>query len=72
MLNLAEIANVTKSILVTTKKDFVRIPKLYRSLISTLDGEIEFEDENEVENTPSNIEEIETQKEEVLEEVVNG
>ncbi len=46
MLNLAEIANVTKSILVTTKKDFVRIPKLYRSLISTLDGEIEFEDEN--------------------------
>ncbi len=45
MLNLAEIANITKSILVTTKKDFVRIPKLYRSLVSTLDGEIEFEDE---------------------------
>ena len=46
MLNLAEIANMTKSILVTTKKDFVRIPKSYRSLVSTLDGEIEFEDED--------------------------
>ena len=46
MLNLAETANMTKSILVTTKKDFVRIPKSYRSLVSTLDGEIEFEDEN--------------------------
>ncbi len=45
MLNLAESANITKSILVTTKKDFVRIPKSYRSLVSTLDGEIEFEDE---------------------------
>jgi len=45
MLNLAETANITKSILVTTKKDFVRIPKSYRSLVSTLDGEIEFEDE---------------------------
>ncbi len=45
MLNLAETANFTKSILVTTKKDFVRIPKSYRSLVSTLDGEIEFEDE---------------------------
>ncbi len=45
MLNLAETANITKSILVTTKKDFVRIPKSYRSLVSALDGEIEFEDE---------------------------
>ncbi len=45
MLNLAETANLTKSILVTTKKDFVRIPKSYRSLVSTLDGQIEFEDE---------------------------
>jgi len=45
ILNLAEIANKNQSILVTTKKDFVRIPKSYRSLINTLDGEIEFEDE---------------------------
>ncbi len=45
MLNLAETANITKSILVTTKKDYVRIPKSYRSLVSTLDGEISFEDE---------------------------
>ncbi len=45
MLHLAETANMTKSILVTTKKDFVRIPKSYRSLVSTLDGEIVFEDE---------------------------
>jgi len=45
LLNLAEIANKTKSILVTTKKDFVRIPKSYRSLVNTLEGEIQFEDE---------------------------
>ena len=45
MLHLAEIANLTKSVLVTTKKDFVRIPKPYRSLVSTLDGAVEFEDE---------------------------
>ena len=44
-LNLAEIANKTQSILVTTKKDYVRIPKSYRSLINTLEGEIAFEDE---------------------------
>ena len=37
MLYLAEQANISKSILVTTKKDYVRIPKSYRSLISTLD-----------------------------------
>ena len=45
LLNLAEIANKTQSILVTTKKDYVRIPKSYRSLINTLEGEIAFEDE---------------------------
>ena len=45
LLNLAEIANKTQSILVTTKKDYVRIPKSYRSLINTLEGEIVFKDE---------------------------
>ena len=45
LLTLAESANKTKSILVTTRKDFVRIPKSYRSLINTLDGEIVFENE---------------------------
>ena len=45
LLNLAEIANKTQSILVTTKKDYVRIPKSYHSLINTLEGEIAFKDE---------------------------
>ena len=45
LLTLAENANNTKSILVTTRKDYVRIPKSYRSLINTLDGEITFENE---------------------------
>ena len=46
LLNLAEIANKNKSILVTTKKDMVRIPKNFRSLVKTIDGFIEFDDEN--------------------------
>ena len=46
MLYLAEQANIYKSILITTKKDYVRIPKAYRSLVNTLDGEIKFEDES--------------------------
>jgi len=46
VLSLAEIANKTQSILVTTKKDYVRIPKSYRTLVNTLEGEIAFEDEN--------------------------
>jgi len=45
LLDLAEHANKSQSILVTTKKDYVRIPKIYRSLVNTLEGEIEFEDE---------------------------
>ena len=55
LLNLAEIANKNQSILVTTKKDFVRIPKSYRSLVNTLDGEIEFEDEKLVFEILSNV-----------------
>ena len=45
LLSLAEIANKTKSILVTTQKDYVRIPKPYRSLVNILEGEIVFENE---------------------------
>ena len=54
-LNLAEIANKTQSILVTTKKDYVRIPKSYRSLINTLEGEIVFKDEKLLLETLSNV-----------------
>jgi tetraacyldisaccharide-1-P 4'-kinase len=43
---LAEIANKNKSILVTTKKDMVRIPKNFRSLVKTIDGFIELDNEN--------------------------
>ena len=46
LLNLAEIANKTQSILVSTQKDFVRIPKSYRSLVNTLNGEICFVNED--------------------------
>ena len=39
----------------TTKKDFVRIPRSYRSLINTLYGEIEFEDEKLLSEILTNI-----------------
>jgi len=55
LLSLAEIANKTKSILVTTRKDFVRIPKSYRPLINTLDGEIVFENEDMLIKLLSNV-----------------
>ena len=55
LLSLAEKANKTKSILVTTKKDFVRIPKSYRPLINTLDGEIVFEKEDTLTEILSNV-----------------
>jgi len=45
LLKLAEIANKTQSILVSTQKDFVRIPKSYHSLVNTLEGEIVFDNE---------------------------
>ena len=45
LLYLAEIANKNKSILVTTKKDMVRIPKNFRSLVKTIDGFIKLDDE---------------------------
>ena len=55
LLNLAEIANKNKSILVSTKKDFVRIPKSYRSLINTLEGEIVFEKESLIKEILTNV-----------------
>ena len=45
LLKLVEIANNNKSILVTTKKDFIRIPKNYQPMIHKLDGEISLEKE---------------------------
>ena len=55
LLSLAESANMTKSILVTTRKDYVRIPKSYRPLINTLDGEIVFENEKNLINILTNV-----------------
>ena len=55
LLSLAEIANKNKSILVSTRKDFVRIPKSYRPLIHTLDGEIIFENEELLTKILSNV-----------------
>ena len=55
LLSLAEIANKTKSILVSTQKDFVRIPKSYRSLVNTLKGEIIFENEDLIKEILSNV-----------------
>lgn len=55
LLNLVEIANKTKSILVSTQKDFVRVPKTYRSLVNTLEGEIVFENEDLVREILSNV-----------------
>ena len=55
LLSLAEKANQTKSILVSTQKDYVRIPKIYQSLINTLDGEIFFENEELIKEILSNV-----------------
>ena len=55
LFSLAEIANKTQSILVSTQKDFVRIPKPYRSLINTLEGEIVFENEDLIKEILSNV-----------------
>ena len=55
LLSLVEIANKTKSILVSTQKDFVRIPKSYRSLVNTLEGEISFENEDLIKEILTNV-----------------
>ena len=55
LLSLAETANKTRSILVTTQKDFVRVPKSYRSLVNTLQGEIIFENEELIKEILTNV-----------------
>tara|TARA_Y100000590_G_C15710929_1_gene1010256 strand:- start:188 stop:1183 length:996 start_codon:yes stop_codon:yes gene_type:complete len=55
LLSLAEIANKTQSILVSTQKDYVRIPKSYRSLINTLEGKIVFENEDLIKEILTNV-----------------
>ena len=55
LLSLAETANKTQSILVSTQKDFVRVPKSYRSLVNTLDGEIVFENKNLIQEILTNV-----------------
>jgi len=55
LLSLAEIANKNQSILVSTQKDFVRIPKSYRSLVNTLEGKIFFEKEDIIKEILTNI-----------------
>jgi len=55
LLSLVETANKTQSILVSTKKDYVRIPKSYRSLVNTLEGEIIFKDEQLLREILSNV-----------------
>jgi tetraacyldisaccharide 4'-kinase len=55
LLSLAEIANKTQSILVSTQKDFVRVPKSYRSLVNTLEGKIYFEKEDIIKEILTNI-----------------
>ena len=55
LLSLAEIANKTQSILVSTQKDFVRVPKSYRSLVNTLEGKIYFEKEDIIKEILTNV-----------------
>ena len=55
LLSLAETANKNQSILVSTQKDFVRIPKSYRTLVNTLDGEINFKNEDLLKEILTNV-----------------
>ena len=55
LLSLAEIANKNQSILVSTQKDFVRVPKSYRSLVNTLEGKISFEKEEIIKEILTNV-----------------
>ncbi len=55
ILKLIEVANNNKSILVTTKKDLVRIPENYQPIIHKLEGEIVLEREDLIKNILVNI-----------------
>ena len=55
LLKLIETANNNKSILVTTKKDLIRIPENYQSIIHKLEGEIILKDEELLKKTLTNL-----------------
>jgi len=55
LLNLVEIANNNKTILVTTQKDFIRIPENYKSIIHKLEGEIKLEEESLLKEILANV-----------------
>ena len=55
LLKLVEIANNNQSILVTTKKDYVRIPKNYKKIVHKLDGEIILDEEENLKKILNNI-----------------
>ena len=50
-----EIANNNQSILVTTTKDFLRIPENYKTIIHKLDGEIVLKNEDALQKVLSDI-----------------
>jgi len=55
LLKLVEIANNNQSILVTTTKDFLRIPESYKTIIHRLEGEIVLKNEDVLQKVLSNI-----------------
>ena len=55
LLKLVETANNNQSILVTTTKDFLRIPKNYQTIIHKLEGEIILEQEGVLKEVLTNV-----------------
>ena len=55
LLKLVEIANNNQSMLVTTKKDFVRIPLSYKKIVHKLDGEIIIKNEDKFKQILTNV-----------------
>ena len=55
LLKLVEIANNNQSILVTTTKDFLRIPENYKTIIHKLEGEIVLKNEDVLQKVLSDI-----------------